>query len=630
MEADKGTLKRRRVESDSDNTVTDESDGDGSAATVATVARVTVTQAQPEQRHQQEQQEQQATSGVIRVRCSDGSRLVLSREKAAGTFFGSLQQFKEKEGVYVDSHAPPVVMAMVLYLQHDIIPTPRHITSALELIAGAQYFGIELLVKDLSLWVAKHVGPCTALEAFVVTTQRGCVPGDDRASSRAAQLIGMSLDIALVSAEFLCLDQDVLVALLSHRALHTALPEIKLHAAVAWVDQDATRAFMLPALLARNIDEAPAGSLAELMQSPLVSGNPELVTRIALSIRTASFRPPRPHDHRFYLNATDQGDWLLFFGQTGTVTTQRAPRSSAQNDGHDAHVGPRRSYELPPTFDWTRLSSSSVPVSLAAAHDKRTGLVVLSDTAHLHSPIICYCLRSGTWKTLPSLPIPRTGHAIVFMSGYVYAVGGTAESGNLLRETSRLRLSGDGPSGPGGAVWETVAPLHAARSGHSATLMRAPTGPGKAIVVFGGSVSTSAPIEILAATGAGAGRWKQIWMADPRHRVGHTAIAVPTRNNTPQLLVIGGASVHEETDTPPSAFFVNVASGAITDNPAITETLVPRPCAVRVAGSSTGLVFGVYSPASTMPVNVQAYNTETGAKLDWCSAYTEGAAVVFA
>jgi len=483
------------------------------------------------------------------------------------------------------------------------------------------------------LWIAKHVRPCNALEAFVVTTQRGCVPGDDRASSRAAQLIGASLDIALVSAEFLCLDQDVLVALLNHRALHTALPEIKIHAAMAWVTHDpGGRAHLLPVLLARsNLGDAPGASLAEILQSPLVSCNRELVTLIALTISTTSLRPPRPLDHRFFLNGTDDEDdkahWLGFFGQTGTVTTQRAPRSSAQNDGHDAHVGPRRAYELPPTMDWTRLSSTSVPVALSAAHDERTGLVVLCDTARLHSPIICYCLRSGTWKTLPALPMPRTGHAIVFMSGYVYAVGGTSESGNLLRETSRLRLARDGPSGPGGVVWETVAPLHAARSGHSATVMRAPTGPGFALVVFGGSALTSAPIESLGASGAGAGRWKQIWMANTRHRVGHAAIAVPTRNKKAQLLVIGGASAHDETDT--AAFFVNVADGAIIENPALTERYVQRPCAVRASG--TMYAFGAYSPVAPTPVNVHAYNTETGgSELAWCSAYTEGAAVICA
>ena len=356
------------------------------------------------------------------------------------------------------------------------------------------------------------------------------------------------------------------------------------------------------------------------------------MTRIALSISTASFRPPRPLDHRFFLNGTDdeddKGRWLLFFGQTGTVTTQRAPRSSAQNEGHAGHdSSPRRAYELPPTFDWTRLSSSSVPVALSAAHDERTGLVVLCNTARIHSPIILYSLQSGTWKALPPFPTPRIGFAMACMGGYVYAVGGTSESGSLTRETSRLRLTGDGPSGQIGAVWETVAPLHAARSGHTATVMRAPTGRGFALVVIGGSASTSAPIESLGASGAGAGRWKQIWMANTRHRVGHAAVAVPTRNKKAQLLIIGGASAHDETDT--AAFSVNVADGAIIETPALTERYVQRPCAVRASG--TMYAFGVYSPAAPTPVNVHAYNTETGgSELAWCSAYTEGAAVICA
>lgn len=607
------SLKRPRTDSETDTDSEKEggSDDNSTVAVIMAFAPGLKTHAHPH-----------AEASLITILCSDGGLVTIGRRAAAGTHFAASAAFLEGEqGVRV-THSSSVMLVLVLWIEHNIAAIPRDVPCALELLVAADYYAVNLLVRHLSTWLAKHLHPRDAIVVFAVTTKHGC-PLDDPASARAAQLIGESLDIALVSAEFLCLDQDVLVALLSHRALHTALPEIKLHAAVAWVDQDATRAFMLPALLARNIDEAPAGSLAELMQSPLVSGNPELVTRIALSISTASFRPPRPHHYRFYLNATDQGDWLLFFGQTGTVTTQRAPRSSAQNDGHDAHdSSPRRSYELPPTFDWTRLSSSSVPVSLAAAHDERTGLVVLCNTAHLHSPIICYCLYSGTWKTLPSLPIPRTGHAIVFMSGYVYAIGGTAESGSLTRETSRLRLNGDKP---GGAVWETVAPLHAARSGHTATLMRAPTGP--AIVVFGGSASTSAPIESLAASGAGAGRWKQSWMSVPRHRVGHAAIAVPTRNKTAQLLVIGGASAHDETDT--AAFFVNVADGAITDNPALTETYVQRPCAVRASG--TIYAFGVYSPAAPTPVNVHAYNTETGGtELTWCSAYMDGAALICA
>jgi hypothetical protein len=116
-------------------------------------------------------------------------------------------------------------------------------------------------------------------------------------------------------------------------------------------------------------------------------------------------------------------------------------------------------------------------------------------------------------------------------------------------------------------------------------------------------------------------------MADPRHRVGHAAIAVPTRNKAAQLLVIGGASAHDETET--AAFFVNVADGAIIETPALTERYVQRPCAVRASG--TIYAFGVYSPAAPTPVNVHAYNTETGgSELAWCSAYTEGAAVICA
>jgi len=65
------------------------------------------------------------------------------------------------------------------------------------------------------------------------------------------------------------------------------------------------------------------------------------------------------------------------------------------------------------------------------------------------------------------------------------------------------------------------------------------------------------------------------------------AIAVPTRNKTAQLLVIGGETVHDEADT--SAFFVNIASGVITDNPALTEKYVPSPCAAFAAGFQHGL-----------------------------------------
>jgi hypothetical protein len=116
-------------------------------------------------------------------------------------------------------------------------------------------------------------------------------------------------------------------------------------------------------------------------------------------------------------------------------------------------------------------------------------------------------------------------------------------------------------------------------------------------------------------------------MANTRHRVGHAAIAVPTRNKTAQLLIIGGASAHDETDT--AAFFVNVADGAIIEPPALTERYVQRPCAVRASG--TIYAFGAYSPAAPTPVNVHAYNIETGgSELAWCSAYTEGAAVICA
>lgn len=613
------SLKRPRTDSETDT----DSEKDGGSDDNSTVAAISVS-APASQTHAHPH----AETSMITIWCSDGGRVTIGRHAAEGTHFAASAQFLEGERGLRVSHPSSVMLVIVLWVEHNIAAVPRDVPCALELLVAADYYFLEGLVRHLSTWLAKHVRPCTALEVLVVTSQHGCAL-DDPASARAARVIAASLDQLLNTDAFLALPGDVLVSLLSHVDLCTALPEIKLDAAVAWVDQDATRACMLPALLARNIDDAPAASLAELIQLPLVSCNVELVTRIALTISTATFRPPRPHDHRFYLDATDQGDWLLFFGQTGTVTTQRAPRfkMTAQNEGHDAHLGPRRAYEMPATLDWTRLSSTSVPVSLAAAHDKRTGLVVLCNTAHFHSPIICYCLRSGTWKTLPALPMPRTGHAIVFMSGYVYAVGGTSESGNLLRETSRLRLARDGPSGPGGVVWETVAPLHAARSGHSATVMRAPTGPGFALVVFGGSALTSAPIESLGASGAGAGRWKQIWMANTRHRVGHAAIAVPTRNKTAQLLVIGGASAHDETET--AAFSVNVADGAIIETPALTERYVQRPCAVRASG--TIYAFGVYSPAAPTPVNVHAYNTETGgSELAWCSAYTEGAAVICA
>jgi hypothetical protein len=493
-------------------------------------------------------------------------------------------------------------------------------------LVAADYYAVNLLVKHLSTWLAKNMKQCNALEVFVVATRHGGTLADP-ATARAAGYVGASLDQILYTEAFLTLPGDALVSLLSHVNLRTAVHEMKLHAAMAYVAHGPdTRACLLSALLSRsNLDDAPAASLAELLQSPIVAFDTELVTRIALAITSAlCFRQPRPHEHRFYLDATEQGEWLVFFGPTGTVTAQRA-----QNAGHD---GPRRSYEMPPTVDWTRLWSSSVPtsVSLAAAHDMRTGLVVLSDKARLHSQLVLYSLHSGTWKTLPPLPIPRTAYTLTCMSGYVYAIGGTTESGSLSREVARLRITGDGPSGqhgPNGLVWETMAPLHAARSGHTTTVMRAPAGTGMAIVVFGGSASTSAPIEWLAASGAG--RWKQIWMSMPRHRAGHMAIAVPTRNKTAQLLVIGGETVHDEDDT--SAFFVNIASGVITDNPALTEKYVASPCAVHAAGSNTVLVFGVYSPSSSMPVNVQSYNTETGAsELTWCSAYTEGAAVVFA